>query len=287
MGGRAFKELTRRVTKAEVELTSIWLDQSLSRLNFGGRPLQFCLLGSAGRKETSGDIDFNIDIERSDINAATIELQNLLGPDHVWPRWGNSQIFCAVPISGHAENGYVQADFMFGDFNWQQFAYGSPGEDSAYKGLFRTELIKALVAYNSDWTLVENGELIARVGPTFFDSKGLIWRYRHRPFGKKDPTKRIKAFEELSKADFMKLYPDAKPASHDRMIDPKQVVNFILWNSFMVDCYSYESIWKRVCEIYTEEDKGHISRLYFERLNSLRVEIPQTILDEHNPTPLR
>jgi hypothetical protein len=173
MGGRAFKDVTRRVSMQEVYGTAGWLQASLNLKNFGGKSFCDCLLGSAGKKATSGDIDINVDRDCSDINAATIELQNLLGPEHVWARWGNGQIFCAVPINGDPAQGRVQVDFMFGIFRWQQFSYASPGEDSAYKGLYRTELLKALTAAKSDWTLMEDGELVARVGPTFFDSKGL------------------------------------------------------------------------------------------------------------------
>lgn len=286
MGGNAFKDLTRRVTKREVYETCDWLDFNLDLANFGGRHFDQCLLGSAGKKDDSGDIDLNIDVGCSNFNSATIELQNLLGPDQVWSRYENSQIFCAVPIGGDPKQGWVQVDFMFGDYDWQSFSYASPGADSAYKGLYRTELIKALVAFNSDWTLVENGELVARVGPTFFDSKGIIWRYRHRPWGKINPEKRVKAFKELTKDEFMAIYPDAKPTSHVRMLDPKEVAKFILPRSDMMDFYSYELLWWQVRMNYNLEQLGHISRLYFERLNSLKVEIPQAILDEHAPTPL-
>ena len=82
---------------------------------------------------------------------------------------------------------------------------------SCLKGLYRTELLKALVAFNSDWILEEDGEVIARVGPTFFHDKGCMWRYRHRPM-RKDGTARVQDFKELTRDEFKEIYPSSMDA---------------------------------------------------------------------------
>ena len=284
MGGRAFKGETRRVTIQEVYGTVGWLQANLTISLFGGKPFSDCLLGSAGKKETSGDIDINVDASRADIKRAAAELQHLLGPDHVWLREGNSQIFCSVPVNGDPEQGRVQVDFMFGLFTWQRFSYASPGEDSAYKGLFRTELIKALTALRSNWVYSDSSGVIARVGPTFFDSKGLVWRYRHKPHGKKDPSKRIKAFKELTEAEFLKIYPCATKASHRQMTDPDEVQRFLLGKNQLPGAfYSYETLWQSCLICLNIPQLRQLSKIYFERLESLKVPIPAPIQREHRP----
>jgi hypothetical protein len=105
------------------------------------------MLGSAGKAQTSGDIDINMDELKFDKNLVYKSLVTSLGPTEVKDRTHVNQIFTCVPICGDPLNGFVQIDFMFGNLEWQAFSYWSPGDSSAYKGLFRTELIKAAVAF--------------------------------------------------------------------------------------------------------------------------------------------
>ena len=292
MGGKAFEGVTRRITKAEIVPTLAWLEDSwLGHYNNKQPNLHECLLGSAGKNETSGDLDLNLDINSFDQSAVAKDLIELLGEDHVKARPGNNQIFAVVPICGLPSNGYVQVDFMFGDTKWQAFSYYSPAYDpdstvmfgryglhgrkhaSSFKGLYRTEMLKALCAFNSDWVLEDNGKVIARVGPTFFHDRGVVWRYRYRPM-RKDGTARIQEFKEVTKEEFFKIYPSAVPASHNVINDPDELTDFLVPGRSSEDFASLEGICANLYYNYSVEERNVIYKIYLERLNSLKVEIP-------------
>lgn len=287
MGGKAFENITRRINLNEIHPTLVWLEEQWPdyKLNNKGS-LYNCRLGSAGKNETSGDIDLNLKEDAYDQHKVADQLKAFLGEDHVKPRPGNNQIFTAVPILGDPANGYVQIDFMFGDFDWQEFSYWSPGLTGTYrrsfdtsqlKGLYRTELIKALVAFNSDWVLEENGEMIARVGPTFFHDKGCVWRYRYRPM-RRDGTARVKEFKEVSKEEFLKLFPSATPARTDVIKDPQSVVTMLFSDYYTPEfLQTFESLVGLIRRNYEAEDRKTITKIYLERLNSLKADIPHDV----------
>jgi len=287
MGGKAFEGITRRVTKDEVASTVTWFMNAWPDWNLNPTlNLHQALLGSAGKNETSGDIDLNLEITSFDQTKVAQQIIELLGEDKVKPRPGHNQIFTAVPISGDPANGYVQVDLMFGDYVWQKFSYFSPEYTdtiswsglnrcaSGFKGLYRTEFIKALVAFNSDWVLEEGGKMIARVGPTFFHDKGLVWRYRHRPM-RKDGKGRIQALVELNKDDFLAIYPTAMPAKANVINDPETVAKLLFDNKVASsDLNTLEYMARLLRRHYDRDQINKIIQIYHERLNSLKVEIP-------------
>jgi hypothetical protein len=288
MGGKAFEGITRRILKEEIKPTLNWLTANWSGSKIQGGDYIDHLLGSAGKNIDSGDLDLNMNIELYNQEEVANALTTLLGEDHVKPRPGNNQIFTAVPIRGNEKHGYVQVDFMFGNYAWQAFSYYSPSMpikpahwwhlgsgESNFKGLYRTELIKALVAFNSDWVLEENEEVIARVGPTFFHDRGIVWRYRHRPM-RKDGKGRVKDFAELAKDDFLAIYPSALTASATVIDNPKEVEEFIFRGNYFrnSDLDSLEAIWYSVTRCFSVQEVATIKKIYLERLNSLKAEIP-------------
>jgi hypothetical protein len=297
MGGKAFEGITQRIAKEDIPKTLDWLTRNWKDSSIQGGKYMNHLLGSAGKNPTSGDIDLNMRIELYDQEKVAQQLSALLGSQYVKARPGNNQIFTAVPINGDPKNGYVQVDFMFGNYEWQKFSYFSPEYDPEYtdgfyywgqtskksclKGLYRTELIKALVAFNSDWVLEENGEMVARVGPTFFHDKGCVWRYRHRPM-RKDGNGRVKEFKELTKEEFLKIYPSATPARTDIIDDPKQVVEMVfdqhLPSKILDYMTSFETISVTMTSTYTIPERLKIYKIYVERLNNLKVEVPKAEL---------
>jgi len=288
MGGKAFEGITRRILKNEIHPTLKWLRQKWPDAELQSGNYMTHLLGSAGKAETSGDLDLNMRIELYDQAVVARQLTEFLGANHVKARPGNNQIFTAVPIQGDPSKGYVQVDFMFGNYAWQEFSYYSPrlvpgpkdfwglGEgESCFKGLYRTELIKALVAFNSDWILEEDGELIARVGPTFFHDRGCVWRYRYRPM-RQDGNGRVLAFKEVSKEQFLMLFPSALTATQDIITKPKQLVTMLVNEAGYEDSFcSLEGIWRTIRWYYSSEELDTIAKIYIERLNSLNVEIPK------------
>lgn len=288
MGGKAFEGTTRRILKEEVKPTLDWLIANWSDSKIQGGNFMDHLLGSVGKNETSGDIDLNLRIELYDQGKVASDLVAILGEDNVKARPGNNQIFTAVPIMGDAENGFVQVDFMFGNYEWQKFSYYSPQvkDDnhfwrivpgaSQFKGLYRTELLKAVVAFNSDWVVEDGEEMIARVGPTFFHDKGCVWRYRYRPM-RKDGTARVKEFKEVSKDEFLEVFPSAITASKDIIIDPIELKAFLFRDNYYtkrLDLDSLESVWNLCQRTYEAQEQKRLIKIYLERLNNLKAAIP-------------
>jgi hypothetical protein len=296
MGGKAFEGITQRISKEKIQPTLTWLTRNWSGSKIQGGDYMHHLLGSAGKNTDSGDIDLNMNASLYNQEEVARALSELLGADHVKARPGNNQIFTAVPIGGLPSNGYVQVDFMFGDYEWQKFSYFSAAYDeepplrryywshdgtkSILKGLYRTELIKALVAYNSDWVLEEDGQMIARVGPTFFHDRGCVWRYRHRPM-RQDGTARVQELKELSKDEFMAIYPSATSAKATVITDPKKIKSLIVGDDYKVDdLNTFETTWWAVRRTYDQEAIKLITKIYLERLNSLKVDIPLKIFKD-------
>lgn len=312
MGGKAFPN-TESILLEEIDPTLQILSRTTKRV---GMDLQYLLnnmLGSAGKKPVSGDIDINVDETLFNFDQIARLLIAAYGDENVMVRKGNNQIFTSIPIFNlvegdgaprmivvpHPEEHRVQVDFMFGNHAWQAFSYFSPAPyvperpgtfkikipglsskpkvTSRYKGLFRTELIKALTAYSSDWVLEEDGEMIARVGPTFFHDRGVVWRYRYRPFKKGSTTERIKAIKEVSKEEFMELFPSAFETTHTVMIKPKDVCKFLLPDASMQSFESYELLAAAIMHTHWGPETRKIHKIFLERLNSLKVDIPSEI----------
>jgi hypothetical protein len=277
MGGLAFKDKARRILREEIDPTLEWVAGKI------GLPPEYVKahkLGSAGKNETSGDVDINMDETLFDIYAILDKLKDVLGEDNVKDWTHVNQIFTCVPILGDPANGFTQIDFMFGDVIWQEFSYFSPGSKSAYKGLFRTELIKAAVAFCSDWTNFEDNTLVCRVGPTFFHDRGLVWRYRHRPI-RKDRKGRVKTFAEVTEAEFIEMYPQAHKASQTVVKTPSDVAALIFNDHDKLDSFeSYETLSTALKSHYSASQYGMIMEIFLERLNSLKVDIPKDVFDE-------
>lgn len=283
MGGNAFKD-TQRIEREDIYGTLTWLERHWPDASLNTESLGKSLLGSAGKTDTSGDIDLNLEASAYDQAVVAQQLTALLGAEHVKARPGTSQIFTSMPINGDPDYGRVQVDFMFGTYEWQKFSYwGSPkapyarwgnSPGSFFKGLYRTEMLKAITAYCSDWVLEDGGEVIARVGPTFFHDRGLIWRYRLRPM-RQDGTARVKEFKELSKEEFLKVYPSAITALKDKMDDPKQVAHY-LFNGKATPFHleTLESISMYMNRNFTSEARQTICKIFLERLNNLKVDVP-------------
>lgn len=283
MGGKAFARVTRRIKQQEIPGTLDWLTKNWTGSKIQGGDFNDHLLGSGGKNEDSGDLDLNLRIELYDQEEVAAKLTELLGSDAVMARPGNNQIFTAVPINGDPVNGLVQVDFMFGNYAWQQFSYHSaPHHDfvrwgnnrtSAFKGLYRTEFLKALTTFNSSWVLQEGDEIIARVGPTFFHDKGVVWRHRHRPM-RQDGTARVQAFKEVTKEEFLELYPSAVTSDREPILDPTEFMRFVLddYNK-PTDANTLEHLAYLFRRSYHNDQRATVEKIYSERLNNLKVDL--------------
>src|SRR6056300_158525 len=134
-GGNVFKNekgepLTQRIDLADVKPTVKWLE-SLTGLNLVDN-----MLGSTGRKATSGDLDLGVD-ETKVSKQTLIDVLLRKGIKNTDIRKSGDSVHLKTPINGDPNNGYVQTDFVFTDDpKWQQFSL-TGGFDSKFKGVHR------------------------------------------------------------------------------------------------------------------------------------------------------
>ena len=167
-GGHVFKdkatgtELTQRVQRSDVVTTVEYLEQ-LTGLKLVGQ-----MLGTTGKKETSGDLDLAVDANE----VSKDELVNRLvaagfKPKEDIVKSGNN-VHLKTPINGDPKNGYVQTDFMFGDPSWMKFYLQGGGIDSPFKGKDR-HILWSSIAKAQGLKLSDKG-LIDRSGDVFLTS---------------------------------------------------------------------------------------------------------------------
>mgnify|MGYP001089018813 FL=1 len=140
-GGNVFKDekgtaLTKRINLADVKPTVTYLE------SLTGLPLLDNMLGSTGKKPTSGDLDLAVDAKKHTKD----EVYNKLiakGVDQKDLAKSGDSVHYKCPINGDPMNGYVQVDFMFGDPKWQQFALNASSE-SEFKGVHRAILLASI-----------------------------------------------------------------------------------------------------------------------------------------------
>jgi hypothetical protein len=148
-GGNVFKladgqPATTRISRENVVPTVQWLEQ-LTGLNLVDN-----MLGSTGRKETSGDLDLGIDETKI---TKDVLIQQLLkrGVKAEDIKKSGDSVHVKTPILGDAKNGYVQTDFMFGDPEFQKFALNTGESD--FKGVHRALLLASIAkAQGMKWS---------------------------------------------------------------------------------------------------------------------------------------
>lgn len=140
-GGNVFKgqdgnPLTQRINLADVKPTVQYLEK------LTGLPLLDNMLGSTGKKPTSGDLDLAVDASKHTKDGLynTLKSKGIQVTDLA--KSGDS-VHYKCPINGDPANGYVQVDFMFGDPKWQQFALNA-SPDSEFKGVHRAILLASI-----------------------------------------------------------------------------------------------------------------------------------------------
>jgi hypothetical protein len=148
-GGNVFKltdgqPATTRISRENVVPTVQWLEQ-LTGLNLVDN-----MLGSTGRKETSGDLDLGIDETKitKDVLIQQLLKRGIKAEDI---KKSGDSVHVKTPILGDKSNGYVQTDFMFGDPEFQKFALNTGESD--YKGVHRAILLASIAkAQGMKWS---------------------------------------------------------------------------------------------------------------------------------------
>lgn len=152
-GGNVFKSpagdpLTTRIKKEDIESTIRHLE------SITGLPLLSNLLGSAGHKATSGDLDIAVDPE---IMSKDQLIQKLIGYINAtnkgdpskWIKKSGISVHFKMPINNDPAQGFVQIDFMFhrggeAEARWIKFSMASEGDASRYSGADRNLLMSSL-----------------------------------------------------------------------------------------------------------------------------------------------
>ena len=146
-GGNVFKDdagsiLTVRINKADVLPTVQWLE------TVTGLELTDNMLGTTGKKETSGDLDLAIDANAVNKNEFAAKLADYIakkgGDPTEWIRKSGISVHFKTPIKGDEKNGYVQSDFMFGEPNWMKFSLQGGREGSELKGAHRHIILASI-----------------------------------------------------------------------------------------------------------------------------------------------
>lgn len=249
MGGNAFTnvELTR-IKREDIDSTLKFVATSLAMPGLTPSYLKENLMGSAGKQPDSGDLDIAIDEEKFVLGEISNACRSVLGDKFV--KYGGlkgGQLNSAWPIAGNAENGYIQVDFIIGNPVWLKFSHRSPGEASAYRGVYISTMLGVLAKMCKDYESFdpETGERIARVGLRFDLEKGLKrqWQMQKRKgqgISKVDPD-----YWETH----VKMPVDELPPRFTRLgfvDDPQAVLDLLLPGVSVDETDTFEKLWEKV-----------------------------------------
>lgn len=194
MGGNAFPGLPMvRVRREHVAPT---VDHVVSVMNMPGFDMAYAmdnLMGSAGKQDDSGDLDFALnnkvarfvgepDLPVFNLRAFAARAREVLPEGHVQTKTlKGGQFQTAFPVAGDANLGFVQVDFVAGNPEWLKFSHYSPGKDlSPYKGVMLSTMLGVLAKMHKDFELMEGDQRVARVGLRFDLEKGLYRQWKLR-----------------------------------------------------------------------------------------------------------
>lgn len=235
MGGNALNFPVTRIKREHIPTTlsclSAWLLVPKHDL---------ILLGSAGKQESSGDLDIAMDVNVYEPDLIHREMENILGSNRCKFFNGTNIGSYAFPICYDYSEFYifnhdrdiVQIDIMFVEnTKWAEFSYFSAGDKSKYKGAVRAILLSAVATEIQDQgglILYDNdGSLLARVGFGIDPNKGLKRMFKMRP-QRKDGKGFTKTMKSVTPEEIQQAFPLAEFSKDQILIDdPYQVVEML------------------------------------------------------------
>jgi len=144
-GGNIWPDQTQRINQGDVEPTVKWLE------GITGLPLVDNMLGTTGKKETSGDLDLAVDQTQTTKPSLESKLTDWVAKTHPddeikqWIKKSGISVHFKTPIDGDESKGFVQTDFMFGNPEWMKFAL--QGEmDEKIRGQHRHILLSSIAS---------------------------------------------------------------------------------------------------------------------------------------------
>lgn len=197
MGGNAFPHLSLvRVKREDVFPTVQHVVNTLALPGFDFKYACDNLMGSAGKQEDSGDLDFAMndrkarfvgepDLPVFDLREVAERCREVLPAGQVTTKGlKGGQFQTAWPVAGDVSKGFVQVDFVAGDPEWLKFSHWSPGKDfSPWKGVMVSTMLGVLAKMRKDFEAFdEDGERYTRVGLHYDLELGLHrkWKLRLR-----------------------------------------------------------------------------------------------------------
>lgn len=167
MSGNIFKDesgsvLTKSIERKDVIPTIKWLE------NITGLELTDHLLGTTGKKKVSGDLDIAIDANQVDKNEFVNKLAQYIekqgGDPKQWIRKSGISVHFKTPINGDESNGFVQADFMFGERDWLKWSMTGGREGSELKGSHRHVILSSIAKFRGMKWSFQNGLMNRETG---------------------------------------------------------------------------------------------------------------------------
>jgi hypothetical protein len=146
-GGNVFKDdagsvLTVRINRDDVLPTVQWLE------TITGLELTDYMLGTTGKKKTSGDLDLAVDANKVNKDEFAAKLGAYIekkgGNPKEWIRKSGISVHFKTPIRGDETKGYVQSDFMFGEPTWMKWSMQGGREGSELKGAHRHVILASI-----------------------------------------------------------------------------------------------------------------------------------------------
>jgi hypothetical protein len=210
MGGNAFPHLAKYMTRVRREHVLPTVRYVVDNMNIKGFDYSYAvdnLMGSAGKQETSGDLDFAInnkparfvgqkDLPVFDLGLFAFQAKKLLGGDFVSTKTlkgGQFQTAWPVVTCYHKKETKfalhddgkplrIQVDFVAGNPEWLRFSHWSPGNDvSPWKGVMISTLLGVLAKLHKEYEVRDvNNSKVARVGLHYDLEQGLYRKWELR-----------------------------------------------------------------------------------------------------------
>lgn len=243
MGGNAFPNV-KRIDREHIQSTVRFVVDSLQLPNFTIEYVEQHLMGSTGKKETSGDIDIAVNTYQvqffGEVERPVFDMQIFLNRvKQVLPKsqidthtFSMGNLITAWPIAGDPNLGLVQIDFIFGKAEWLLFTHYSPApEESRFKGVYLSQGLAVLAKMLEDFVEVDPTRTeqdgisplrVGRVGLHLSLELGLFRSWRAEIVKNQGPRR-------VDPGDFETKFPNA--ARYPRIgyiSDPQAVLDIIL-----------------------------------------------------------
>lgn len=254
-GGQMAKTTEGKLSLVDVPRSKV--EQTIQALSeITGIPLHdLHVVGSAGKQESSGDIDVVVDATHYNIEKIHAVIKHAImgmiedqAPGQIKVKEHNiahvqkgkagfHMASYAFPVAGDVNNGFVQLDLIpTRNPDWLKFSMGSAGERSAYKGAIRNILLGCAAGTLYDPTIdkfvehEKHGHML-KIRRQFDIKKGLHRVFQMRKKSREGGYK--KALDDAIADEIIGVYPEMQDFNMDQHVitDPNKAVQVIFNDS--------------------------------------------------------